>query len=199
MEPIKIEVELDLARHLAGDPIRDPEDGEVVGLEPTTLEDIVIGLAARQVVEQLVGRSATFGLPEDDRKQVQVRREKIRDAILGAAAEHATEATDAMVRAEFEALIARPGEDGRSVVEETVRQTVARRIEEALKLRPRNDRDRIYRENKSVLETLVGEHVDRAVSNEVKAAINEGKSKVLAEVRTQAAAAYATALGKVSP
>lgn len=199
MEPIKIEVELDLARHLAGDPVRDPEDGEVLGVEPTTLEDIVIGLAARTLVEQLVGRSATYGLPEDERKTVQVRREKIRDAILSAAAEHATAATDEMVRAEFEALVARPGEDGRSVIEETIRQTVSRRIDEALKLRGPDSRRDPYRTTRSVLEELVAEHVDRAVAGDVKRAIEKGKQEVLGEVRKQAAAAYAKALGEVKP
>lgn len=184
MKPVTLEITLDLSDHLARHVGYD-EDGEP-SQEPMTVEDLVLGLAARKLVDQLLGSTARFG--KDDPARA------VRQTILSKAEEMAAERVEGHVEAAFEQLIHETTDDGREVLSHTLRDAIVKATEAATKLRSTDERSRGFRTNLSVLEKLVTEHVDRTVEREVKKEIESAKEKVRGEVSRKAADAIAKAL-----
>lgn len=188
-EPVTLTLTLNLddhlARHLGYD-----EDGEPTQ-EPMSLEDLVIGLAAGKLVERLISGPnhyvRTARGAEDPAKA-------LRATLIEQAEARASEMVDGYVKAAFEQLIHETSEDGSEVFSHTLRAAIVKATEDATRLRPLLERDRLYPEKRSVVEKLVVEHVDRTVAREVGAAIEDAKNKARAEVSKRATAAIAKAL-----
>lgn len=188
-EPVTLTLTLNLddhlARHLGYD-----EDGEPTQ-EPMSLEDLLIGLAAGKLVDRLISGPnhyvrSTRGADDPTKA--------LRDALLAKADELAAARVAAHVEAAFDQVIHRTSDDGREVFTETLRDAIVKATEAATRLRPYKERDRLYRDNRSVLEGLVAEHVDRVVAREVTAAIDDAKNKARGEVSKRASDAIAKAL-----
>lgn len=184
MKPVTLEITLDLSDHLARHVGYD-EDGEP-SQEPMTVEDLVLGLAARRLVDQLLGSTARYG--KDDPARA------LRQTILSTAEGMAAARVEQYVEAAFDQLIHETTDDGREVLSHTLRDAIVKATEAATKLRPAKERANSFRNDLTVLERIVVEQVDRAVGKEIKAEIQSVKDKVRAEVSRKAADAIADAL-----
>lgn len=183
-EPLKLTLTLDMDKHLAR-MVGYDEDGEPCQ-EPTTIEDVVIGLAANKVVDRILSASR-YGTADDPVKE-------LRQTIISQAEELAAARVEQHVEAAFDQVIHQTSDDGSEVFSHTLRDAIVKATEAATKLRPLKERNSMYRENRSVIERLVSEHVDRVVEREVTAEIQKAKDAARAEVSRRATAAIAKVL-----
>lgn len=183
-EPLKLELTLDMDSHLAR-MVGYDEEGEPCQ-EPTTIEDVVIGLAARKLVDQVLSASR-YGMTDDPVKE-------LRQTVISQAEELAAARVEQHVEAAFNQVIHETSEDGSEVFSHTLREAIVKATEAATKLREPNQRQRSYAESRSVVEKLLVEHVERTVEREVTAEIQKAKDAARAEVSRRATAAIAKAL-----
>lgn len=178
-KPVTFTIELDLDSHLARHLGYD-EEGEVVQ-EPTTVEDVVLGLAAQKVVDRLLS-----GYRGDDPTK------ELRATVLGKADELAAERVGQHVEAAFDQLIHETNDDGSEVLSHTLRESIVKATKAATQLRV--ERRDSFSQTDSVLEKLVREEVDRTVEREVKKEIEDAKAKARGEVAKRVSEALAASL-----
>lgn len=148
------------------------EDGDYLRTEPMTLGDAV----AERIVQALL---RTEDFRSIAREAVDIRQDEIRER----------------TRAEVEAALTGPvdltnhyGErTGRTT---TLREEVVRLASEALKV----DHRASHARDLTPVQRIIRDEVDRALTNELKAAVDDEKAKVVAAVRAKAADLIATAV-----
>ena len=167
MEPIKLNLELNLDQHL----IRFRgynQDGEEV-VEPQTVEDIVLDLAAQRVAAQV-------------EKDVKVElAQRLRDL------------TDTEIRERVQPLIveamARPFRRSNPYGEATGPETTLREeiTRVALDQLTKPTRDRYGSDSTTFVQSFIKEAVQKELKAELKVALDDAKAQVRAAVTTQAA------------
>lgn len=168
--PTELTFTLDLDRKLAGETYVDA-DGDYAGTGPTTLEDVVLGMAAKELADRAV-RDRTDG-PYNTLKD---RVQSIRDEVIREQIEPLI--TDALSRP-----IKRTNSFGESVGEETtIRALIAEKAEDALKVSNTRNPNR-FRDTDTTLTKFIADEVDRALKAELKKSLDEAKAQVLARVQ----------------
>lgn len=170
MDPIDLTITLDLDKKLAGETYVDA-DGDYAGTGPTTLEDVVLGMAATELADRAV-RARSEGLYDNLKDRVaKIRDEAIREQIEPLI-------TDALSRP-----IKRTNSFGEPHGEETtLRAIIAQQAEDALKVSNTRNPNR-FRDTDTTLTKFIADEVDRALKNELKKALDEAKAQVLARVQ----------------
>jgi hypothetical protein len=167
-EPTTISITLDLDKHLAGAPIID-NDGEYVGSGATTLEEVVLGMAAKQLFDSVI-RNRDMHAPLRDRVH-KVRDEVIRSKI------------EPVIEEALSAPIRRTNSFGESVGDETTLRTlIADQANAALKVSNTTNPNR-FRDADTTLSKFIRDEIDRALKAELKTALDEAKAQVLARVQ----------------
>ena len=167
-EPIELNLTLDLDRKLAGEPYVDA-DGEYAGSGPTTLEDVVLGMAAKQLADRAM-RS------HDDYRPLTDRVRKIRDEVI-------REKIDPIIEEALSAPIRKTNSFGEPTGSETTLRTlIADQAEQALKVSNTNNPNR-FRDTDTTLTKFIAAEIDKALKKELKGALDEAKAQVLARVQ----------------
>lgn len=167
--PLELTITLDLDGHLAGEQIYDDE-GDPAGAVPTTLESVVLGMAAKQLADRAV-RDAESGYPG-----LRDRVKRIRDEAIRAQVEPLiTEALSAPMR-----VTNSFGEPTGS--ETTLRALIAEQATAALKVSDTRNPNR-FPERDTTLTKFIRDEIDRALKAELKKALDEAKAQVLARVQ----------------
>lgn len=167
-QPIELTIALDLDKKLAGEPIRDA-DGEYVGSGPTTLEDVVLGMAAQQMVDRAVRQPDVYTPLRD-------RVAKVRDEVI-------REKVEPLIEEALSAPIRRTNSFGEQAGEETtLRAIIAQQATDALKVSNTSNPNR-FRDADTTLSKFIKEEVDRALKAELRKELDEAKAQVLARVQ----------------
>lgn len=175
--PIKIELELDLNHHLARS-IGYDEDGEIVQ-EATTVEDIVLGLAANKLVQSIVTKEASDYLRQTVER---IRDEEIRAQIRPLIAEALTKA--------LQPASAYGEPKGEPT---TLAEVIAKRALAELQL----PRDQGYgRQKRTLAQEIIAKELDHKFTAELKKEIEAGKEQVRKVLREQGAALIEQAIEK---
>lgn len=165
-DPIELTITLDLDSKLA---TYLDADGEYAGSGPTTLEDIVLDMAAKRLVDTAVRQRDTY-TPLRERVG-KVRDEAIRKKI------------EPMIEDALSAPIRRTNSFGEAVGDETtLRALIADQATTALKVSNTGNPNR-FRDQDTTLAKFIREEVDRTLKAELKKALDEAKAQVLARVQ----------------
>lgn len=177
-QPLTLSLELDLDRFLAPVNVRYDSDGEPFGGEPQTVEDIVLGLAAAQVVA---------GLDREVRSRLAERVRAVRDEVI-------REQVAPIVAEALSGPVQRTNAYGEPVGEATtLREIITKDAQAALRLTPRDLRgSRSLHDLTPATKVMVAE-VDRAVTAEVKAIVQQVKDETRQVIAIEAANAIAAA------
>lgn len=177
-DPIEVKVTLDLDRYLIDKNVRYDEDGEPVHGEARTLEDLVLDLAARQVVSTL---------DRDYRMELAGRVRQIRDEVI-------REAITPTIEAALSGPIQRTNAYGEPIGDSTtLREIIAADAAKALTLTPRTQRNGRMSYAMTPATKVLTEEVDKAVAKEVKAIVQQVKDETAQAIREAAADAIAKA------
>lgn len=175
-DPIEVKVTLDLDRYLIDKGIRYDQDGEPIGGESRTMEDLILDLAAQQVVA---------GLDRDLRRELGQRVRDIRDEVI-------REAIAPIIEESLSGQIVRTNAYGEPTGHTTtLREIIAADAKKALTL---NDRDMTGRRyNETPASKVMQAEVDRVVKAEVKAIVDTVKAETYEAIKVAAADAIAKA------
>lgn len=176
-KPITIELELDLDKHLALHLGYD-EDGEPVQ-EATTVEDVVLGLAANKLLASSVKAEASSFL----RQRVEsIRDEEIRAQIRPLITEALTKSLQPT------GAYGEPKGEPTTLSEIIAKQALAEL---------QTPRDQGYgRQKRTLVHEIIGKEVDHKFTAELKKEIEAGKEQVRRVLREQGAALIAEAVEK---
>lgn len=164
---LSLDLDNHLARHIGYDDDGDPIEG------PTTVEDLVLQMAADRLVRQVMREGY------DWRGDLRKRVNSIRDEVIA-------EKLRPDIEAAFAGPIQKTNNYGDPVGEPTtLREVVVGRVEEWLKS---SDRDS-FRNPKGLTkpQQLIAEEVDRVLAREMKDAIAAAKAEVVAAVQAKGA------------
>jgi hypothetical protein len=165
MEPLTLTVTLDLDAHLDRFVSYDSDEAE-----PRTLEDVVIGEAARQIAKRVEGQAVS----------------ELRQAVEHAGEEIIARRIEAAVDAELAAGVewTPPGKyvSERRPLDELVREQIAACLSET---RDRWPGASGYGSRQTMISFLVSEVVSREVKREMEAALEEGRAAVKKALRDE--------------
>lgn len=174
-QPVTITLQLDLDRHLIGDTYTDPETGEPTA-GPTTLEDVVLHMAAQQLVDRVINQQTGKGGWFDSlSKKVGTIRDDVIRARLEPLIEEAVTASVQPTNGLGEATCAPT----------TLRSIIVERGTQYLQGRESNPGRNPGR--KTRLQAIIDDSVDRAFKRDLQAAIDAGKAEALGAIRAAAA------------
>lgn len=176
-KPIKIELELDLDQYLARSMGYD-EDGEPV-TEPTTVEDVILGLAANKLLASSAKQEAGSWLLT---RVQSIRDEEIREQIRPLITEALTKALQPA------SVYGEPKGEPTTLAEIITKQALAEL---------RTPRDQGYgHQKKTLVQEMITKEVTSSFTAELKKELEAGKEQVRKVLREQGAALIEQAIEK---
>jgi hypothetical protein len=176
---MKIELDLDLNAHLARH-IGYDEEGEPLQ-HPTTIEDVVLGLAADKIARTVTADQAkAYLLDRVTRLRDEVIREELRPLVVDAL-ERSVQPTDPYGNPKGEAT--------------TLAEVITRIAKEEMTA----PRDQGYgRQKRTLVQQIIAEHVDAKFKTELGKELDAGKAEVRSALREQGAALIQQAIEKAA-
>lgn len=179
-EPIKVEVTLDIDRHLA----RFSSRGDEFDAHPITLEDLVVEGAVRALVHE--STLGTAPLSDSLKRRVkEIRDEEIRDALLPMIQEALTGPLE----------ITNTFGEGRGGTT-TLREEILKTSKELFAVK--SVREDLRRENATPVQKIIREEISRALDKELKEALAEAKAEVISAVREKGAEVLARTISEMA-
>lgn len=168
MEPLHIEFDLDLDRYMRVGRGMDADGEPLEG--PTSLEEVVVERAAQIIAAQAA---------RDARRSLENQAEVLLQQVV-------EDAVEPEVRRLLDEGVRPSNRFGEPTGEpRTLREEIARLAEEALRVRPNNDRR--FPSDRTTMERVIVEEVDKALAGDLRDAAREARGQIRAALEEKGA------------